>query len=176
VQAAPTPAPQIPPDPYANLASDVAEAIKHGDTPTFTHGVTTVFPYSPDQAYQINCSPLHVTQIRLAPDETTNKDDVKIGDGDRWGTIIGDHTVLVFPKGTNVSITVPGAQVRIPADPKMITNIAISTSKGREYILNPVKIGRPLTQAVEWYYPDDIRAQYAARQAALKAVGQEANQ
>ena len=169
----PPPKPPIPDDPYLGLPADVADAIRNNQTPTFHHGITWVWPYSPDLQYPLYCQPLHVTQIRLQPDETTDKNNVKIGDKNRWGTIIGKHTVLVFPLGINVSITVPGAQQTIPADPQMITNLVISTSKGHQYVLNPVKIGKPFTEAAEWYYPDEIRNQYAARQTALKeAQGQ----
>jgi hypothetical protein len=169
-----TPAPQstpvIPNDPYASLPSDVASAIKHGETPTLHHGITLVQPYSPDLQYPLNCQPLHVTQIRLRDDETTDKDNVKVGDKDRWGTIIGDHTVLIFPLGTNTSITVPGSQVRIPADPQMITNLVIHTSAGNDYVFNPVKIGKPFTEKVEFYYPQLVKQQDAVRQQMLKEV------
>jgi hypothetical protein len=167
VQPAPLP-PPIPPDPYAGLSSDVVYAIKHNETPTLHHGITTVWPYTPDWAYPLNCQPLHVTQIRLRPDETTDKDNVKVGDKDRWGILIGDHSVLIFPKGMDTSISVPSTQVTIPADPHMVTNLAIQTSKGNDYIFNPVRIAKPLTQAVSFYYPDQVRADDAARQAALK--------
>jgi hypothetical protein len=83
VQAAPTPAPIL--DPHASLSSDVAEAIKHNQTPTLQHGITWVEPYSPDLQYPLHCKPLHVTQIRLQLDESTDKDDIKVGDKDRWG-------------------------------------------------------------------------------------------
>jgi len=161
VQAAPTPAPI--PDPYASLSSDVVNAIKHNQTPTLHHGITLVQPYSPDLQYPLNCAPLHVTQIRLRDDESTDKDNVKVGDKDRWGTIIGDHTVLIFPLGTNTSITVPGAQIRIPADPNMKTNLVIHTSMGNDYVFDPIKIGKPFTPVVSFYYPDYVRAQDAAR-------------
>lgn len=168
VQAAPKPTPApIPADPYATLPTDVAEAIKHNQTPTLHHGITLVQPYSPDLQYPLNCQPLHVTQIRLRDDETTDKDNVKVGDKDRWGTIIGDHTVLIFPLGTNTAITVPGAQVTIPADPHMQTNLVIHTSRGNDYVFNPVKIGKPFTEKVAFYYPDYVRAQDAARKQAM---------
>jgi len=169
VQAAPTPAPTpLPPDPYASLSPDVADAIKNHQTPTLHHGITLVYPYSPDLQYPLNCQSLHVTQIRLRPDEFTDKDDVKVGDQDRWGTIIGDHTVLIFPKGSNVTISVPGAQQVIPPDPHMVTNVIIHTSLGNDYVFNPVRLGKPFTQAVQFYYPDQVRAAAAARQLALK--------
>jgi Conjugal transfer protein len=168
VQAAPTPAPPpIPEDPYATLPTDVAYAIKHNETPTLHHGITLVQPYSPDLQYPLNCQPLHVTQIRLRDDETTDKDDVKVGDKDRWGTIIGAHSVLIFPLGTNTSITVPGAQVTIPPDPHMQTNLVIHTTMGNDYVFNPVKLGKPFTEKVEFYYPDYVRAQDAARKQAM---------
>jgi type IV secretory pathway VirB9-like protein len=168
--AAPTPQPI--PDPYASLSSDVVEAIKHNQSPTLQHGITTVYAYSPDVAYPLNCQKLHVTQVRLRDDETTSKQDVKIGDVTRWGTIVGDHSVLVFPLGSTTSITVPGAQVTIPAEPSMITNLAIHSSAGRNYVFNPVKEVRgskDFTQAISFYYPSDVRAQAAARDAAIKA-------
>jgi type IV secretory pathway VirB9-like protein len=170
--ATPAPKPPIPDDPYIGLPADVAAAIRNDQTPTFHHGITWVQPYSPDLQYPLHCLPLHVTQIRLAPDETTDKNNVKVGDKNRWGTIIGKHTVLIFPLGTNVSITVPGAQQTIPADPNMVTNLVISTNKGHEYVFNPVRIGKPFTEAIAFYYPDEVRAQYAARQTALKEAQQ----
>jgi type IV secretory pathway VirB9-like protein len=172
VQAAPTPKPIVPPDPYASLPTDVAQAIKHNETPTLHHGITLVQPYSPDLQYPLNCQPLRVTQIRLRDDETTDKDNVKVGDKDRWGTIIGNHTVLIFPLGTNTGITVPGAQLTIPADPHMVTNLVIHTSMGNDYVFNPVKIGKPFTEKVEFYYPGYVRAQDAARKQVMQ---QEAN-
>jgi type IV secretory pathway VirB9-like protein len=169
VQApAPKPTPAIPTDPYASLPSDVAQAIKHNENPTLHHGITLVQPYSPDLQYPLNCQPLHVTQIRLRDDETTDKENVKVGDKDRWGTIIGAHSVLIFPLGSNTSITVPGTQITVPADPKMITNLVIHTSMGNDYVFNPVKIGKPFTEKVEFYYPDYVRAQDAARKQALQ--------
>ena len=170
VQAAPTPTPIA--DPYASLSPDVAEAIKHNQTPVLQHGITTVYPYSPDVAYPLNCQKLHVTQVRLRDDETTSKQDVKIGDVTRWGTIVGEHSVLVFPTGSTTPITVAGAQVTIPAEPSMITNLAIHSSAGRDYVFNPVKEVRgskDFTQAISFYYPSEVRAQAAARDAAIKA-------
>lgn len=172
VQAATTPAP-LPKDPYASLPTDVAEAIKHNQTPTLHHGITLVQPYSPDLQYPLNCQPLHVTQIRLRDDEFTDKNNVKVGDKDRWSTIVGEHSVLIFPLGTNTSITVPGAQITIPADPHMQTNLVIHTTMGNDYVFNPVKIGKPFTEKVEFYYPQLVRAQAAAREAALKQQGQQ---
>jgi type IV secretory pathway VirB9-like protein len=177
VVAAPTPAPTpIPKDPYADLSPDVADAIKHNQTPTFQHGITLVYPYSPDLQYPVNCQPLHVTEIRLRPDEWTSKENVKVGDKDRWGTIVGDHTVLLFPTGTSTSITVAGAQIRIPGDPNMVTNLVIHTSAGHDYIFNPVRIHKPLTQAIEFYYPDEVRAQEAQRDAALKITASQSGE
>jgi type IV secretory pathway VirB9-like protein len=77
--------------------------------------------------------------------------------------------VLIFPLGTNTSITVPGAQVTIPRDPGMVTNLVISTTKGHQYVFNPVTLSGTFTQAVEFYYPDEVRAQAAARDMAIKA-------
>jgi hypothetical protein len=185
VQAAPTPAPIS--DPYAGMPTDEAEAIKHGQTPVLQHNGTTVYPYSPDLRYALNCQALHVTMIRLRDDETTDKDDVKVGDRDRWGTIIGAHTVLVFPLGSATPVTVPGAPIRIPADPHMVTNLAIHStihlangqSASGDYIFDPVTeikaptTEKPFTEKIEFYYPELVKAQAAARDAAIKA-GQQA--
>jgi hypothetical protein len=157
-------------DPYTDLPTDEADAIRHGRDQVFHHGVTTVMPYSPDRAYKLNCQPLHVTQVRLAPNETTDKNNVRIGDKNRWGTLIGDHVVLIYPRGHNTTITVsvPGAQVSAAPDPDMKTNLVIATSLGNVYTFDPVEIGKPFTEAVEFYYPLKVRAQDAARQAAIK--------
>jgi Conjugal transfer protein len=180
VQTAPTPAPTpIPDDPYLKLPTDEAEAIKHNQTPILRHNGTVVYPYSADFHYTLNCKPLHVVMIRLQDNETTTKENVKVGDVTRWSTIVGDHTVLVFPLDTAVPITVPGAQVTIPAAPNMITNLAIhstlhnpdGSTSGLDYIFDPVQIvkrGAPFTEKVEFFYPDLVRAQAAAREAALK--------
>lgn len=180
--AAPTPQPI--PDPYASLSSDIASAIKHNQTPTLQHGNTLVQPYSPDLRYPLLCEPLHVTMIRLRDDETTDKDDVKVGDATRWNTIVGDHTVLLFPTGSPAPVTVPGAQVVVPAEPTMMTNLAIhstvhlpdGTTTSGDYIFDPVKavkIGKPFTEKVTFYWPELTRAQAVARDAAIKA-GQQA--
>jgi type IV secretory pathway VirB9-like protein len=83
---------------------------------------------------------------------------------------VGDHTVLVFPTGSPTSITVPGAQVTIPADPNMVTNLVIHTTAGNDYVFNPVKAikGKNFDQAVAFYYPDYVRAQDVARKQALQ--------
>lgn len=172
VQAAPTPVPTlyIPPDPYADLSGDEVWAIQHNDLRTLYHGITTVYAYSPDTEYPLHCQRLHVTEIRLRPDEVTNKDNVKIGDKDRWGVIVGDHTVLVFPTGSSTSISLPGAQMTIPADPDMVTNLAIHTSLGNDYIFDPVRATskKDYDRAVAFYYPESVRQQAAEREAALK--------
>lgn len=171
----PPPKPVIPDDPYASLPSDIAEAIKHNETPTFHHGISTIYPYSPDMEYPLECQRLHVTQIRLRPDESTDKNNVKVGDRDRWGTIVGDHTVLIFPTGSPVPISVPGAQVIIPADPSMVTNLVIHTSAGNDYVFNPIKATskKDFDQVVSFYYPSWTRQQAAVRGQLLKQEGQQ---
>jgi Conjugal transfer protein len=170
--ATPAPKPPIPDDPYVGLPADVADAIRNNQSPTFHHGITWIWPYSPDLQYPLYCQPLHVTEIRLQPDETTDRHNVQLGDSTRWGILIGAHDVKLFPRGTNVAITVPGSQQTIPADPNMTTNMVITTNRGHQYVFNPVKIGKPLTQAVSFYYGDEVRTQYAARQTALKQEAQ----
>jgi type IV secretory pathway VirB9-like protein len=150
----------VPPDPYAGLPSDVQAAIKNHQTPTLQSGITTIFPYSPDTEWTLYCQPLRATELRLAPDEYTDKDSVILGDSVRWAVRIGLHSVMVEPLGT-------------AADPHMITNLVISTNQRSYHVL--LRLRRQQMDAVSWYYPDEVRAAEAQREAALKlAAAQDA--
>jgi type IV secretion system protein TrbG len=151
----------VPPDPYQGLNPDVVAAIKSNQMPTIESGITTIFPYSPDVEWTVYCQPLRATEIRLNPDEYTDKDSVVLGDSVRWAIKIGRQAVMVEPLGTL-------------ADPNMRTNLVIHTNR-RSYHLSLRLRSRSYTQAIEWYYPDDVRELQAARQAALKQLAAQQN-
>jgi type IV secretory pathway VirB9-like protein len=143
----------IPPDPYRGLSPDVRTAIESNETSTLRNGITTVFAYSPDLQWTIYCRPLRVTEIRLNQDEFTDKDDVVVGDSVRWGIRIGAQAVMVEPLGT-------------AADPSMTTNLVIHTNRRSYHLL--LRLRSHYMDAVAWYYPDEVRATAAQREAALK--------
>lgn len=159
---APTPAPtpqiMIPPDPYSDLSPEIQTAIKSNTDETIKSGITTIYPYSPDQQWTINCQPLHATEIRLNDDETTDEHQVILGDSVRWTVRIGEHEVMVEPLGDNL-------------DPHMATNLKIATTTTdghhRHYTLN-LRVRKPDQGAVAWYYPDSVKAAEITREAAIK--------
>jgi type IV secretory pathway VirB9-like protein len=143
----------IPPDPYAGLPPDVRAAIERNQTPTLRNGITTIFPYSPDTAWIIDCAPLRATELRLGPGEYTDKDSVVLGDSVRWAVRVGLRSVMVEPLGTS-------------ADPKMKTNLIISTNQHSYHLM--LRLRSRYMNSVAWYYPDEVRAAEAQREAALK--------
>jgi hypothetical protein len=164
VQQAPPPKPPqiiIPPDPYQGLPADVVAAIKGGSTDTINNGITTIYPYSADEQWTVNCQPLEATEIRLAPDEYTDKDNTVLGDSVRWDIKIGGQAVMVKPLGDAM-------------DPKMQTNLVIHTDKRSYHLL--LRIRKPFSAAIAWYYPDTVKAEDAARQAAIKEAAAQGNQ
>ena len=169
VVRAPAPKPPVSPDPYLGMPGDEAYAIQHNQTPTFQHGISLVYPYSQDLAYPINCQPLEGTEIILGPGEFTSEKDVILGDSDRWNMTVGDGVVLVKPARTPQTVS-SGPQDPVPeVHPgaiNMATNMHIHSNLHNYTIL--LRIRKPVTQQVEWYFPDDIRAQAAARAQALK--------
>jgi conjugative transfer protein CagX len=180
---APPPKPVIPSDPYTSLPPDIAAAIKAGDTTTvFRHNTDVIYPYSPDKKYAVNCQPNMAVQVRLRDDEETDGNDAVLGDSERWSIKIGSHTIMLKPLGTDKAIaiqkTLPGGTQQNPEpatfdtrppDPDMITNLTIMTTKGRYYEL-VLRIRKPFTDAISWYYPADVQQEYAAHEAALKQV------
>jgi type IV secretory pathway VirB9-like protein len=149
----------VPPDPMAELTPDVRQAIETHRTPTLKSGITTLFAYSPDVDWTVYCQPLRATEIRLNPDEYTDKDSVVIGDSVRWAIKIGTQAVMVEPLGT-------------AADPNMTTNLVIHTNH-RSYHLN-LRLRTHYMAAVQWYYPNDVREQQAARQLAQREAAAQA--
>jgi type IV secretory pathway VirB9-like protein len=193
---APPPKVIVPPDPYATLPADIASAIKSGDTTTvFRHNMTIIYAYSPDMKYAVNCQPNMAVQIRLRYDEDTDENNVVLGDSERWSVKVGHHVVLLKPLGTNQAVAIqktlavpatggpqnktPGLPATFdvrPPDLAMITNLDITTTttsgETRTYTLI-LRLRKPFTDAIEWYYPDQVRQEYAAHQAALKQQQQE---
>lgn len=104
---------------------------------------------------EVYCQPLRATEIRLNPDEYTDKDNVILGDSVRWGIRVGTTAVMVEPLAT-------------PADPNMTTNLVIHTNK-RDYHLM-IRLRGQYMNAIAWYYPNEVRATAAVRQAALKEL------
>ena len=171
VQTIPRPAPptkpQIPPDPLATLRPDVRDVIERGIDPTLQDGITTIYPYSPDVQYPVRATPMHGVEIRLAPDETTDEKSVIAGDADRWAIRVSPQTVLVEPKATFGYVD-PASHQAVPADPHMTTTLTISTTKRRSYSFIIKMVPSRPTQAVEFYYPQDVKDALAARQMALQ--------
>jgi type IV secretory pathway VirB9-like protein len=163
VQAAPPPKKQIviPPDPMADLSPDVQTAIRNHQTPTLQDGIATIIPYSPNQSWTVNCAPLRATEIRLNPDEHTDKDSVILGDSLRWAVKVSRQAVMVEPLGTS-------------ADPNMVTNLIIATNR-RSYHFTLRLRSKPMA-AIGFYFADDVRQLEAARRVAqAEAAKQAAN-
>jgi type IV secretory pathway VirB9-like protein len=131
----------------------VVAAIKNNQTPTLHDGIAVLYPYSANQQWTLYCQPLRATEIRLNPDEWTDKDSVVLGDSVRWTIKVGEQAVMVEPLGTT-------------ADPNMTSNLIIHTNK-RSYHLMLKLSGRPMP-AVAWYYPAQVRQADAARQLAQR--------
>jgi type IV secretory pathway VirB9-like protein len=156
---APPPQIVIPPDPMAALPPDVQAAIKNHQTPTLHDGIATIFAYSPNQSWTVYCAPLSATEIRLNPDETTDKDSVVLGDSLRWTIKVSRQAVMVEPLGTT-------------ADPHMQTNLIIATNRRSYHFLLRLR-SKPMA-AVQFYYPDDVRQLEAARQVAQAEAAKQA--
>jgi type IV secretory pathway VirB9-like protein len=155
IKVTPPPKPQVyvPPDPYAGLPPDERAAIQSNQTPTLQNGITTIFPYSPNMQWTVDCAPLRATELRLSPTEYTDKDSAVLGDSVRWAVRIGLHSVMVEPLGT-------------PADPHMTTNLIISTDQHSYHLM--LRVRSRYMSSVAWYYSEEIRAAEAQREAALK--------
>jgi type IV secretory pathway VirB9-like protein len=158
---APPPKVIIPPDPMADLSPDVRQAIETHQTPTLHDGITVLFPYDPNQQWTVYCQPLRATEIRLSPDESTDKDSVVLGDSVRWAIKIGRQAVMVEPLGT-------------ASDPNMTTNLVIDSNRRSYHLI--LKLRSRYMPAVQWYYPDDVRQQQAARQLAQHDAAAQAAQ
>jgi len=76
-----------------------------------------------------------------------------LGDSVRWALRIGLHSVMVEPLGT-------------PADPHMTTNLIISTNQRSYHLM--LRVRSRYMSSVAWYYPEEVRAAEAQREAASK--------
>jgi type IV secretory pathway VirB9-like protein len=159
IEPAPKPAIVIPPDPMADLSPDIQAAIKGHQTPTLQDGIATIYPYSPNTEWTIYCTALSATEIRLNPDEHTDKDSVVLGDSLRWAIKVSKQAVMVEPLGTT-------------ADPHMVSNLIIATNRRSYHFI--VKLRSKPMDAVAFYYPDDVRELQAARQVAQTEAAKEA--
>jgi P-type conjugative transfer protein TrbG len=147
---------EVPPNPLDGLPQAVRDNL---DRPrTIRDGVTTLFPYSPNSQYRINCRPLFLTSIKLNPDEHIKKNGLSIGDSVRWGVEATDQEVRVKP-------------MEPLANGDLTTGLDITTDK-RTYLLVVHSQGTYMAQ-VEWYYPQEILAALAARDAAMRQQAQE---
>ena len=149
----------VPSDPYAGLNPQVAAAIQAGQTPVIKSGISTLYAYSPDVLYKVNCSTMWATEIRLNPDEQTDRDAITIGDTERWSIKVGAHSVTVKPLGTTL-------------DPKMMTDLIIATNKPRSYHFQLFLKGKP-NNAIGFYFPDDVKTAAVAREVALKEAAKQ---
>jgi type IV secretion system protein TrbG len=159
IEPAPKPVIVIPPDPLANLSPDIQAAIKSHQTPTLKDGITTIYPYSPNTQWTVYCTPLSATEIRLNPDEHTDKDSVVLGDSLRWAIKVSRQAVMVEPLGTT-------------ADPHMVSNLIIATNRRSYHFLLRLR-AKPMS-AVAFYYSDDVRQLEAARQVAQAEAAKQA--
>lgn len=170
----PPPKPVIPPDPLAGIPASVQDAIARNEDAPVQEGVTTYYRYDPNGSWTINCQPLFETQIRLAADEQIEtKDDVAIGDPSRWTYRVNRHSIYVRPKAASFNIWATGPQAGPPAlvevaDHNVTTNIVIRTNKRSYTIIAHLR--KPLTQAIAWYYTDDVRTAEAERNQVIKQV------
>src|SRR5215469_1437884 len=102
---APPPKPVIiiPDDPMAGLSPAVRAAIQSHQTPTIRDGIATIYPYAPNREWTVYCAPLHVTDVKLGPDEVIGEDAVLLGDATRWkAQVLPPDTVRVQPLGTSL--------------------------------------------------------------------------
>jgi hypothetical protein len=176
VQAPPPPPKlQIPDDPMLGLRPEVQAAIKSGSHETLQVGITTIPEYSPDTVWKIDVAPMHAVDFHLAPDESTDNQSVILGDPTRWSKKVDPQVVEVEPAGDFGGHLDPTSGKVIPADPAMETSLTIATSKRRYYHII-LRMKRKGQGAVEWFYPNDVKQQQAARALALKETAKEAQQ
>jgi type IV secretory pathway VirB9-like protein len=158
---APPPAVVVPRDPMANLSPDVQAAIRNHQTPTLHDGIATIYPYSPNKSWTVYCAPLTATEIRLNPDESTDKDGVVLGDSVRWSIKVSRQAVMVEPLGTT-------------DDPNMVSNLIIATNRRSYHFI--LRLRTKAMTAVQFYYADDVRQLEAARQVAQAEAAKQATQ
>lgn len=168
----PTPTPTPPIDPNSALPPDAMSAMKSGSTEMVQTGIADFYRYDPNSEWEINVQPFTATEIRLAPDETTSEDNVSLGDSERWDAKIGDHTVLVKAKASNVYLD-PKTGKRVPGDFDVRGNVVIATTQGRVYHIE-LRLKKPVTPVIAWYYSESTPAAASTPIAATTPTTQEA--
>jgi type IV secretion system protein TrbG len=144
----------IPADPFAGLPESVREAIISGHPKPLRDGITMLFPYSPHSQPAISCQPLRVTEIVLNSDEKLVDNGVATGDTVRWSIAPVDNRVLVKPTDDGIS-----------------TDLLVVTTK-RSYHFT-LRTRTPYVAQVMFYYPADILAAEAERNAALRKAAEQ---
>jgi len=91
------------------------------------------------------------------------------GDPTRWSAKVGQGVVLVKPTGSNQYLDDKGHVVA--GDYNMVSNLIIHTDQHNYTLL--LKLGKPYTQAVGWFYPEEVQAAEAAHEQAIKDAAAE---
>jgi type IV secretion system protein VirB9 len=150
---------QPPPPPESVLdkqPTDVRSAIatyqRSGRPPTLREGITTRFPYEADAEVLVLCEPLRVSEILLAPGESS--DSAAAGDTERWMIQPVDGRVLVKPKA-----------------PGITTNLIIFTPRHSYHLT--LTSGSKYMPRIAFYYPQEIVAAEANRKSELERKARE---
>lgn len=156
----PRPAIYIPADPWVGLSPQVREAIQTGDPDPLKNGMTVNYLYDPNpgKPWVVNCKPMWVAMIELAPDEQVVSIDG--ADSEGWHATVSDHTVMVHTK----------LDPQIDKAP-LVDGLSIVTTKRRYPLM--LRLANPPTLAISWRYPDDVKAQAEARKEALALAAKE---
>lgn len=132
----------------------IEDYARNGKARVLHDGISTIFPYDPNSQPAIECRPLRVTEITLAPGESVSS--VAAGDTERWIVNPVDGRVLVKPKVAGIA-----------------TNLIILTDRHSYSIA--LRTGRHYMPRVGFYYPREmLAAEHARNQAAAKAAQQSA--
>ena len=115
-------------------------------------GITTLFPFDANRQPVIECKPLRVTEITLAPGESVKS--VAAGDTERWVVTPMDGVVLAKPKA-----------------PAIYTNLIILTDR-HSYSL-ALQTGRHYMPRIGFYYPREVLAAEQARKRAVDKAAQQ---
>lgn len=147
--------PPPPPPPPESVLNDqpayvkaaIAVYQKSGEAPILRDGITTRFPYEPDDEPTVLCKPLRVTEVMLAPGE--NVEHAAAGDTERWMIQPVDGRVLIKPKAARIT-----------------TNLIIVTARHTYHLT--LKSGAKYMPRVAFYYPKEVIAAEAKRKAAIE--------
>ena len=151
------PPPASPESALENQPDDVQTAVQEyartHDAPILHRGVTTIFPYDPDGQPTVECKPLRVTEIALAPGEAAQS--VAAGDTERWIVTPAAGRALIKPKA-----------------PGIATNLIILANR-HNYSL-ALKSGRHYMPQAAFYYPREALAAERARQREVARAARQA--